>query len=95
MQAYYHDARTCVEDLERQLALARDAITPPFHVSYMLGPDIVDGVRSEALGEFETAEEVDAVMAADIARRNGIDLDVVKKVQSALYRYRILAPPPF
>ena len=92
MRAYYSiwSGALHVVDLEEQLASARAEITPPFHVYYM---DIGADVEAEDLGNFETAQEVDAAMAADIARRNGIDLDVVKKVQNAQHRYRITAPP--
>lgn len=90
MRAYYHDIRLHFQRLKTQLAEVEAAMTPPFVVSYML-----EG-REEDLGKFKTALEVDDAMAIDIARRNGIDLDVVKKVQNAIYRYNITTTaPPF
>lgn len=67
--------------------------------------------KGEPLGEFETQEEVRAAVAKDVARRTGIsikvvrkvqsgapwraspDVDVVKKVQAAIGRYRVTETP--
>lgn len=51
-------------------------------------PDGREG-DEEPMGAFDTVEEVGDVVAEDIARRTGLDLQLVEKVYLASRRYQV------
>ena len=65
-----------------------DLVVPAFQIIYYPPDRRIN--HHESMGGAETIDEVGDLILADVTRRTGLDLDIVKKVMVALCRYQIV-----